>query len=46
MQGSSGDIEIDKKLMDMGGREEEREGGPNGESSMETYITICKIDSH
>ena len=30
--------------MDMWGREE-GEGEMNGESSMETYITICKIDS-
>ena len=25
---------------------EEGEGGMNGESHMETYITMCKIDSH
>ena len=29
--------------MDMGG--EEGEGGMYGESNMETYITICKMDS-
>ena len=27
------------------GRLEEREGEMDGESNMETYITICKIDS-
>ena len=32
--------------MDMGGEEEgEREGKMYGESNMETYNTICKIDS-
>ena len=30
--------------MDMGGREE-GEDEMNGESNMETYHTICKIDS-
>ena len=28
-----------------GGRGEEGEGGMYGESDMETYITICKIDN-
>ena len=29
-----------------GGGGEEGEGGMDGESNMETYITICKIESH
>ena len=43
MQGSSGDTDIENRLMDMG--EGGREGGIYGESSTETYITICKIDN-
>ena len=31
--------------MDVAGVGEEGEGGMYGESNMETYITICKIDS-
>ena len=31
--------------MDMAGVAEEGEGGMYGESNMETYITICKIES-
>ena len=38
--------ETEKRLTDMGGEEEEREGTTLGVSNMETYITICKIDSH
>ena len=41
-------IDIENRLMDMGmgkGRGEEGEGRMYGESNMETYINICKIDS-
>ena len=37
--------ETEKRLTDMGGGEEEREGTTLGVGNMETYITICKIDS-
>ena len=42
MQSSSGEADIENRLMDTG-RGEERVGCM--ESNMETYITICKIDS-
>ena len=46
MQGSSGDTDIENRLMDMGRwGGEEGEGGMYGESNMETYIIICKIGS-
>ena len=38
LHGSSGETDIEKRLMDMGRREERVR-------CMETYITICKIDS-
>ena len=44
MQGSIGDTYIENRPMDIG-REKEREGEMYGENNMETYITICKIDS-
>ena len=41
-----GDADIENRLMDTEGvRGEEREGGTKAESNMETYITICKVDS-
>ena len=40
MQGSSGDADIENRLVDIIGK---REGGTKRKSSMETYITICKI---
>ena len=43
MQGSSGETDIENRLMDMG-RGEERMRCME-KSNMETYITICKIDS-
>ena len=42
MPGGSGDTDIEKRLMDTVGK---GEGGRNGKSSVETYMTICKIDS-
>ena len=42
MQGSNGETDIENRLMDTG-RGEERVR--HGESNMETYITVCKIDS-
>ena len=42
MQGSSEETDIKNRLRDMG-REEERVR--YGQSNMETYIIICKIDS-
>ena len=43
MQGSSGEIDIENRLMDMaGGEEEESEMYP--ENNMEIYNTTCKID--
>ena len=44
MQGNNGDTDIENRLMDMGW-EEEGEGERHGENNMETYISICKIDS-
>ena len=38
MQGSNGETDIENRFMDMGRREERVR-------CMETYITICKIDS-
>jgi len=43
LQGSIGETDIENRLMDMG--ERGGEGEMYGESNMETYITICKIDS-
>ena len=43
MQGSNGEKDIENRLMDLGKRG--REGKMYGESNMETYITIRKIDS-
>ena len=40
MQGNNGDTDIKNRFMT-----KEGEGGIYGESNMETYITICKIDS-
>ena len=45
LQGSKGDTDVENRLMDMAGVAEEGEGGMYGESNMETYITICKIES-
>ena len=39
---SSGETDIENRLMDMG---RGGEGEMYGESNMETYIAICKIDS-
>ena len=41
MQGSSGETDIKNRLMDM----VRGEGEMYGERNMDTYITICKIDS-
>ena len=35
-------MDIENRLVDTAG---EKEGGKNRESSTETYITTCKIDS-
>ena len=43
-QGISGETDIENRPMDMGGGEE-GEDEMYGESNMETYNTICKIDS-
>ena len=43
-QGSNKETDIENRLMD-GGGEEEGEGEMYGERNMETYITICKLDS-
>ena len=40
----NGETDIENRLMDTGGRGR-GEGEMYGESNMETYITICKIDS-
>ena len=46
LQGSSGETDIENRLMDMGrGGERGGEGEMYGKSNMETYITICRIDS-
>ena len=44
MQGSNGDADVESRLRDMSSGEE-GEDGTNGETSMETYTTICKIDN-
>ena len=44
MQGSNGETGIESRLTDLGERGEE--GETYGESNMETYITISKIDSN
>ena len=44
MQGSNGDTDIENRLIDTGQGLEEGEGGMYGESNIEMYITICKID--
>ena len=41
--GSNGETDIKNGLMDMGAG---GEGDMYGKSNMETYSTICKIDSH
>ena len=43
MQGSNGETDIENRLYRHG--EKGREGKMYGKSNMETYITICKIDS-
>ena len=43
MQGSNGDTDIENRLAVM--ERVRKESGMYGESNMETYITICKIDS-
>ena len=51
MQVSNGETDIENRPVDTGrggrraGRGEEEEREMYGESNMETYITICKIDS-
>ena len=42
MQGSSGETDVDNRIMDTG---IEEEGEMYGESNMQAYITTCKIDS-
>ena len=44
LQGSNGDTDLENTFIDLGVGVE-GEGGTNGESSVETYITIWKIDS-
>ena len=41
LQGSNGETDIENRLMDIG----REEGEMYGKSNMETYITICKINS-
>ena len=43
-QGSNGETDIENRPIDMEGGEE-GEGEVYGDSNMETYNTICKIDS-
>ena len=45
MQASNGEADIENRLMDMVGLGEEGAGEMHGESNMETYIAIGKIDS-
>ena len=45
MQSSSGDIGIENRLVDSAWGRRGGEGGMCGESNMENYITICKIDT-
>ena len=42
LQDNNGETDIENRLMDMGRGEK---GEMYGKSNMETYITICKIDS-
>ena len=44
LQGSTEETDIEKRPMDTG-RGEEGEGEMHGGDNMETYFTICKIDS-
>ena len=44
LQGSSAEADIENRLMDTGVGEEGK-GEMYGESNMETYILICKMDS-
>ena len=44
MQGSNGEIDIENRLLDTAGVEG-GDGEMYGESNMETYITIGKIES-
>ena len=44
LQSSSGETDIEKRPMNTVGGEE-GEGEMHGEGNMETYFTICKIDS-
>ena len=44
LQGSNRDVDMDNRLMDMSGREEE-ECETNGDNSMEPYTLSYKIDS-
>ena len=44
LQGSNGETDIENRLMDTRGGEE-GEGEMYGESNIEIYNTICKIDS-
>ena len=41
LQGSNGETDIENRLMDIG----REEGEMYEKSNMETYITLCKIDS-
>jgi len=43
LQGNNGETDIESRPMDMRGRG--GEGEMHGESHMESYNTICKIDS-
>jgi len=45
MQGSNEDADIENELVDKGGGGKEGEGEMKGESNMDIYTTICKIDS-
>ena len=45
LQSSIGDTDVENRLMDTAAGGKEGEGGRYGESNMETYITIRKIDS-
>ena len=44
MPGSHGDTDIENRLMDIDGRARKERVGCM-ECNMETYITVCKIDS-
>ena len=45
LQSSNGDTDIENRIMDMTQGSGGGEGGRHGESNMETYIAICKVDS-